>query len=176
MLATLISKLKFFESDNGYDKKMLPSDIDTNFKTISNKVDEKVGKDFIDDAGAVEANNKNEVNALLTTDDTQTEIQSIIIKPKGSALLKISGVAVQDDYATEWGFERTVLVVVDGGGSITIDADNNTDIVKDDTDWKFDVAGVNDATNPSISLKVTGKASVNIIWYSTVETQVCNWK
>ena len=174
MLKNLTDEMKFFESENGYDVKILPSDVDNNFKTIANRLDEAVGKEIIDDT--IAGNAKRDVNSIATTDDTQTEILNIGLKPKGVALLKIRGIAVQDDYATEWGFDREVLAVVGSDGSITIDNDNNTDLTKDDTDWVFDVVANNNATNPNISLKVTGKASVNILWLANVETNLTYWK
>jgi len=168
MLKNLIDNMTFFESENGYDKKVLPADIDNNFKLLANKIDERVGKDFVDDSIGTLA--KVEINAIKTIDDTQTDLINIILKPKCTANIKIIGTALQDDYATEWVFNRELAIVIDDSGSVTIDADNNTDVVKDDTDWAFDVTATNDSANPYITLKVTGKASTNIIWYAKVET------
>jgi hypothetical protein len=174
MLKNLTSRMKFFESENGYDVKVLPSDVDNNFKTVANRVDEAVGKEIVDDV--IAGNTKRDKNSILTTDATQTEILNIGIKPKGIALLKIRGIAIQNDYATEWGFDREILAVVNDSGDITIDNDNNTDLTKDDADWKFDIVANNDSANPNISLKVTGKDSTNILWLANVETNLTYWK
>jgi len=170
MLKSLIDKMVFFESENGYDKKVLPSDIDNNFKDLANRLDERVGKEVVDDVigGVV----KKDYNSLLTTDDTQAEILQIFLKPKAIALLKIKGIVLKDDYSTKWAFEREVLVVVDNTGAITVDTDNNTDIKKDDTNLSFDVTGVNDSANPYMSLKITGVANTNFIWLANVETNL----
>jgi len=174
MKTNLTSKMKFFESENGYNIKILPSDIDDDFRTVANHIDDKVGKDFVDETIATIV--KTDYNAIATTDDTQTDILKTVLKPKCSAEIKITGVAVQDDYATEWVFARDVVVVIDGDGAVTVDVDSNTDAVKDDDDWKFDVASNDDADNPDVTLSVTGKADVNIIWNAKVEVTGVYWK
>jgi hypothetical protein len=174
MLKSLNSQMKFFESENGYSVKILPADIDNNFRTIANKLDKTNGQDIFDDT--IGADFKRDINSIKTTDATQTEILRVALKPKSVAILKIKGTALQDDNATEWAFERDVVVVVGSDGTVTIDVDNNTDLVKDDADWAFDVTGVNDTANPAISLKVTGKDGINIVWFANVETTLSYWK
>ena len=166
-IVNLTDAMVFFESENGYDKKVLPSDIDNNFRDLANRIDERVGKEFVSDTiGTI---TKNDFNSLQTTDDTQTDLFNIILKPKCTASVKIVGTALQDDYETEWIFNRELAVVIKDDGSVTIDADNNTDVVKDDSDWAFDVTSTNDSANPYLTLKVTGKADTNIVWYAKAE-------
>jgi len=166
-IVNLTDGMKFFESENGYDVKVLPSDIDNNFRDLANRIDERVGKEFVSDTiGTI---TKVNFNSLETTDDTQTDLFNVVLKPKCTANIKITGTALQDDYSTEWIFNRELAVVIKDDGSVTIDADNNTDVVKDDDDWKFDVSSTDDSSNPYLTLKVTGKADTNIVWYAKAE-------
>jgi hypothetical protein len=115
-------------------------------------------------------------NILKTTGDTQTEFGTPLalwIKSLNYIIIKCE--AIQDDFATKWIFERKLIVRVNENGEITIDSDNNTDIVKDDSDWAFDIEAVNDATNPTLKLKATGKADTNIAWGIEVENRQTYW-
>jgi hypothetical protein len=114
--------------------------------------------------------------SLETTDDTQTNTHyPIKLWLKSLNYIIIKGTIIKDDYSTKWIFERKLIVRVDDDGDITIDDDNNTDIVKDDSDWKFDIEAVNDSENPTIKLKVTGKADTNIDWGIVVENRQAYW-
>jgi hypothetical protein len=115
-------------------------------------------------------------NILQTTDDTQSEFDTpLALWLKSLNYIIIKCEAIKDDYATKWIFERKLIVRVDDSGNITIDSDNNTDIVKDDSDWAFDIEAVNDSENPTLKLKATGKADTNIAWGIEVENRQTYW-
>jgi len=107
-----------------------------------------------------------------TTDDTQTANNpNVILYPKSLAYITIKGQALQDDYSTKWIFERKLIVLVDADGVVTISDDSNTDIVKDDSDWAFDVSSSDsdDDNPPMIKTSVTGKADTNIVWGGLID-------
>jgi len=109
---------------------------------------------------------------IKTTDDTQTNFYfpiALWIKSLNYIIVKCE--AIKDDYSTKWIFERKLIVRVDAAGNVTIDSDTNDDIVKDDADWAFDITSTNDATNPTLTLKATGKASTTIAWGVEVENR-----
>jgi len=109
---------------------------------------------------------------LKTDDDTQTDFDfPIALWIKSLNYIIIRAEILQDDYSTKWIFERKLIVRVDADGNVTIDDDSNTDIVKDDTDWKFDISSTDDSENPTLTLKATGKADTNIAWGIEVENR-----
>jgi len=125
----------------------------------------------------LESNAITSIANLKTTDDTQTDMPSeIVLYPKCSAEIRIAGSIIKDDYTTQWIFERMIVIKTDADGKVTIVKDENTDIVKDDTDWKFDVTSTDDSDNPYLTYKVTGKADTNIIWSATTKTHYIFWK
>ena len=143
-------------------------------KEIENKQDISFAK------GMSNNNSKAQITtfqySLETTDDTQTNTHyPIKLWIKSLNYIIIKGTIIKDDYSTKWIFERKLIVRVDDEGTITIDDDSNTDIVKDDTDWLFDVEAVNDSENPIIKLKVTGKTDTNIDWGIVVENRQAYW-
>jgi len=114
------------------------------------------------------------INSTTTTDDTQKDFDyPINLFIKGLFYIKITGMAYKDDYSTKWIFERTLIVRTDADGKITIDKDDNNDIVKDDSDWKFDISSTDDSETPYLTLSVTGKADTNIIWNFTLINHMC---
>jgi hypothetical protein len=126
--------------------------------------------------GNISNQNLRHFNKLNTTDDTQTEFDTpLALWLKSLNYIIIKCEAIQDDYATKWIFERKLIVRVDADGNVTIDSDDNTDIVKDDSDWAFDIEAVNDSENPTIKLKATGKADTNIAWGIEVENRQTYW-
>ena len=143
-------------------------------KEIENKQDISFSE------GASNTNSKAQLTtfqySVETTDDTQTNTHyPIKLWLKSLNYIIIKGTIIKDDYSTKWIFERKLIVRVDDEGSITIDDDNNTDIVKDDSDWKFDIEAVNDGENPTIKMKVTGKSDTNIDWGIAVENRQTYW-
>jgi hypothetical protein len=143
-------------------------------KEIENKQDISFAK------GMSNNNSKAQITtfqySLETTDDTQTNTHyPIKLWIKSLNYIIIKGTIIKDDYSTKWIFERKLIVRIDEEGSVTIDDDNNTDIVKDDSDWKFDIEAVNDSENPTIRLKVTGKTDTNITWSIAVENRQAYW-
>jgi hypothetical protein len=126
--------------------------------------------------GTISNQNLRHFNIQKTTDDTQTEFNTpLALWLKSLNYIIIKCEALQDDYATKWIFERKLIVRVNENGEITIDSDDNTDIVKDDSDWAFDIETVNDSENPTIKLKATGKADTNIAWGIEVENRQTYW-
>ena len=126
--------------------------------------------------GNISNQNLRHFNKLNTTDDTQTEFNTpLALWLKSLNYIIIKCEAIKDDYATKWIFERRLIVRVNENGEITIDSDNNTDIVKDDSDWAFDIEAVNDSENPTLKLKATGKADTNIAWGIEVENRQTYW-
>ena len=126
--------------------------------------------------GTISNQNLRHFNFLKTTDDTQSEFNTpLALWLKSLNYIIIKCEAIKDDYATKWIFERRLIVRVNENGEITIDSDNNTDIVKDDSDWAFDIEAVNDSTNPTLKLKATGKADTNIAWGIEVENRQTYW-
>jgi len=106
-----------------------------------------------------------------TTDEKQTTGNyPISLSPKGIFTLKLSATALKDDYSTKWIFEREIVVTTDADGKVTIVSDDNTDKVKDDSDWAFDIASTDDGTTPTVDYKMTGKADTNIAW--SVKTEI----
>jgi len=106
-----------------------------------------------------------------TTDEKQTTgYYPISLSPKGIFTLKLSATALKDDYSTKWIFEREIVVTTDADGKVTIVSDDNTDKVKDDADWAFDIASTDDDTTPTIDYKMTGKADTNIAW--SIKTEI----
>ena len=106
-----------------------------------------------------------------TTDEKQTTGNyPISLSPKGIFTLKLSATALKDDYSTKWIFEREIVVTTDADGKVTIVSDDNTDKVKDDSDWAFDIASTDDDTTPTVDYKMTGKADTNIAW--SVKTEI----
>ena len=125
----------------------------------------------IDDDGITKQNLKY-FDILNTTNDTQTDFYSpIALWVRSLNYIIIRCEAIKDDYSTKWIFERKLIVRVNADGNVTIDSDNNTDIVKDDADWAFDIASTNDSENPTLTLKATGKADTNIAWGIEVENR-----
>ena len=126
--------------------------------------------------GSISNQNLRHFNILKTTDDTQSEFNTpLALWLKSLNYIIIKCEAIQDDFTTKWIFERRLIVRVNEKGEITIDSDNNTDIVKDDSDWAFDIEAVNDSTNPTLKLKATGKADTNIAWGIEVENRQTYW-
>jgi len=116
--------------------------------------------------------NLKHINYLKTTDETQTDFNyPIKLWIKSLNYITIKCEAIKDDYSTKWIFERKLIVLVDENGNVTIDSDDNTDIVKDDTDWAFDITSTNDSENPTLTLKATGKADTTIAWGIEVENR-----
>ena len=113
---------------------------------------------------------------IKTADDTQTDVSNINLTLKSINTITIIGSILQDDYTTKWSFERVLSVAVKDDGSVTIATDDNTDIVKDDSDWVFDVTSTDDSDNPYLTMKATGKADTNIIWGVEVKNKFTNWK
>ena len=114
------------------------------------------------------------INCITTTDDTQKDFDyPINLFIKGLFYIKITGMAYKDDYSTKWIFERTLIVRTDADGKITIDKDDNNDIVKDDSDWKFDISSTDDSETPYLTFSITGKADTNIIWNLTLINHMC---
>jgi autotransporter adhesin len=115
-------------------------------------------------------------NSLETTSSTQTTFDApIALFLKSVNYLIIKCQALKDDYSTKWIFERKLIVRVDDSGNVTIDSDDNTDIVKDNSSWAFDIEAVNDSENPTLNLKVTGEDDVNIVWGIEVENRQTYW-
>ena len=77
----------------------------------------------------------------------------------------------KDDLSAKWIFERILIVRVDSSGNVTIDSDNNTDIVKDVAAWAFNINAINDTTDPKLTISVVGEDNVNIRWGYDVETR-----
>jgi len=121
--------------------------------------------------GIVKQNLKH-FNSLRTTNEDQIEFSvPIFLWIKSLNYIIIKCEAIKDDYSTKWIFERKIIVRVDADGNVTIDSDDNTDIIKDDSDWKFDIESTNDSENPTLTLKATGKANTNIAWGIEVENR-----
>jgi len=111
-----------------------------------------------------------------TTDDTQEDLPTdIMLHLKSLNYIKLYGKAFADDYSTKWIFERTLIVRIDDSGVVTIDSDDNTDIVKDDSDWAFDIEKTDDTENPKLTFKVTGKADTTISWNARCENDITYW-
>ena len=129
-------------------------------------------QDFSKSFGAYYYKNIETAFFFKTDDDTKTDYNiPIVLYVKSLAYITIKGQALQDDYSTKWIFERKLIVLVDKDGKVTIDSDDNTDIKKDDEDWKFDIeSNDSDDDNPPIlKISVTGKADTNIIWGGLVD-------
>jgi len=137
---------------------------------IKNK--QTYSKSFGINVGNVAKQNLKHFNSLETTDETQTDFQiPIFLWIKSLNYIIIKCEAIKDDYSTKWIFERKLIVLVDKDGKVTIDSDDNTDIKKDDNDWKFDIESTDDSENPTLKLKATGKADTTIAWGIEVENR-----
>ena len=112
---------------------------------------------------------------IKTTDDTESDFMDIELFPKMVCYLKLNGVIYQDDYSTKWIFVRDLVIRTDSDGKITIDKDDNNNIIKDNDDWKLEIEGTDDNVNPKITLKITGKADTNISWGMEVENRMNYW-
>jgi len=137
---------------------------------ITNK--QVFSKSFGINMNNVAKQNLKHFNSLKTTDETQTNFQfpiALWIKSLNYIIIKCE--AIKDDYSTKWIFERKLIVLVDKDGKVTIDSDDNTDIKKDDNDWKFDIESTDDSENPTLKLKATGKADTTIAWGIEVENR-----
>ena len=137
--------------------------INDEINTINSNVDKKLEAIIIVDSGSFKR--YLESATVSTTDSTQTTILTIGSLPIKSVIsIDTYSQNLQDDYATKWIFNGTIYATIKDDGTITVDK-SLTDIVKDDSDWAFDIAGNNgDSDNASIDLKVTGKDSTNIKW------------
>lgn len=151
------------------------SDISTNKDNITknaNDIATKLNAILINDDGTFKRYLK--YANLETTDATQTTITSVTDLPiKAIVNVDIYSQNLQDDYATKWIFEGSIYATIKDDGTITADK-SLTDIVKDDSDWAFDIAG-NDGDSSggaSIDLKVTGKDSTNIKWSVFLDVKI----
>ena len=173
----LKNSIKHFKDVNGYSEVIKKEDIDNNFDLLADEIDE-----IIDEINTPFENNDlssfSDVFSagIKTANDTQTDVSNITLKLKSANTITIIGSILQDDYTTKWSFERVLAVTVKDDGSVTIASDDNTDNVKDDTDWAFDVTSTDDTTNPYLTMKATGKADTNIIWGVEVKNKFTNWK
>ena len=110
-----------------------------------------------------------------TTDGNEKSFYFPVILWKNSInYILIKCEAIDADISNKWIFERKLVVRVDGDGNVTVDSDNNTDIVKDDSDWDFKIEATN-GDNPSLSFKAVGKDGVNIAWGIEREHRQTYW-
>ena len=144
------------------------ADIDTNTTSTNNNTVNKLDKVLTKD------NFKRwlEVDTLDTTDDTETVIHTLNCDNKSLYNIKIYSQNLKDDYSTKWIFDGECYATIDDNKSITANH-SEADIVKDDSDWKYNVTSTNgdDDNQAKIDFKVTGKADTNIKWSVKLEIE-----
>jgi len=171
----LKDNLKHFSQMDEYASVMTKQDYDANIDIIADEVDKKLNANI----ETVDKTFKRYLKSAVvsTTDATQTIIMSVLDIPIESVVsVELYSQDLQDDYATKWILKGTIYATVKDDGTITADK-SLTDVVKDDTDWAFDIAGNNGDSSggASIDLKVTGKDSTNIKWSAFCDIKIAKF-
>jgi len=160
----LKDSLKHFSQVDGYSSVLTKADYDYNIDTLADNIDTKLDSIVSVDNGSFKRYIKSAT--IKTTDSTETIITSVLNLPiECIVAINIYSQSLQDDYSTKWIFNGTIYATIKDDGTITADK-SLTDVVKDDSDWAFDIAGNNGDSSggASIDLKVTGKDSTTIKW------------
>ena len=178
----LKEQLKHFSSVDNYSSVMTKADYDSNMDILADNIDNlsnELDSDVTDLTNKINTKLDSIISidsgsftrflesaTITTTDSTETIITSVANLPiKCIVAIDTYSQNLQDDYATKWIFNGTIYATIKDDGTITASS-SLTDVVKDDSDWAFDIAG-NDGDSSggaSIDLKVTGKDSTTIKW------------